>query len=83
MKQWLTLLSISARTSMAGGGRREQRLREGGILEWIYDHKGPIDKICNSEKDTSTAELSGGHPLTARADGRYAFTELDPLLLMG
>lgn len=66
-----TELSTNARISMAGGGRRDLRLREVGILTWICGHKGQSNELCSDEKDTSTMEkLSGGPPLSDRADGR-------------
>lgn len=59
------------------------RLRGVGILERIYDHKGPGDKVCN-DKDTALLRSSMVivlcHPELLVED---AFLELDSLLSVG
>lgn len=59
------------------------RLRGVGILEWIYDHKGPSDKVCN-DKDTALLRSSMGiilcHPELLVED---AFLELTSVLSVG
>lgn len=55
---------------MTDGSRRDKRLREVGILTWIYDHKGPSNKLCSDKDIRIMKKLSGDHLLSDRADGR-------------